>query len=218
MQSVILEGRSYPSDPAPTMPSAAPRPSKAIVREVDFEVSADKNTLRFFYPRFNIETTVTPQTLKTVLQNVYSSSYGWQQVSNRPKRPFKSALSLENNEFVYLIFRLKEERKWQFSRVGWPITVGSVARGYFFEALRVDSSGSRDRGDDKELVRDGCKLAYVIAAGKEAFEQEDVFCHPINLHIDLITDELYDGGGTTRQPCYLPIIVDPDIRYPGGGQ
>ena len=57
----------------------------------------------------------------------------------------------------------------------------------------------------------------MIAAADETLSTTGAYCHPINLHIDLISDVTgKDDGKDVTRTCYLPVILDPDVRFPGG--
>jgi hypothetical protein len=187
------------------------------VREVDLEFDPRTRTLKIFYSRKNSNVQVADDAaLNALLMSLYSPNHQYDPAPpGPPKRPFDSNLSLNNDRGRYIIFKLKDGLNWQFAREGWPITIGEQGENYFFDAFRIDADGVADRGDDKQLRRDGCMIAYVIASGDAAIKDGGAYCHPINLHVDLIGEVLPDSG-PPAQKCYLPIIIDPDVRYPGG--
>lgn len=206
--------RSYPFGRAANR-NEKPRPEFATVREVDFSVSPNGNNLVIFYSRYTKDIYIKDEVeLRKFLISLYDSNFEYETgAPPAPSDPFDSQLSLNNDNLRYIVFRLKDGRNWQFAREGWPITIGEQGKDYFYDAYRVDMNGVADRGDDRKLIRDGCKVAYVMAAADEVFAETGAYCHPINLHIDLAIEV---QGSATKKRCYLPIIVDPDVRYPGG--
>jgi hypothetical protein len=211
------ENRSYPFGRAADR-MGKPNPTTAIIREIDFTAPGN-NDLYVYYSRYTKPITVIDEVeLRKILISVYDPGFPYDKFAPMaPEEPFDSQLSLNNDELRYIIFRLKAGKNWQFAREGWPITIGDEGKNYFYEAHRVDRKGIWDKGDDRKLIRDGCQVAYVIAAADEVLAKTGAYCHPINLHIDLIheVDGLLDGK-PIKKTCYLPLIVDPDVRYPGG--
>jgi hypothetical protein len=51
-------------------------------------------------------------------------------------------------------------------------------------------------------------VAYFLSDGQKAKGSKTSYIHPINIHVDLV----YEGLATD----YMPLIIDPDIRHPGG--
>ncbi len=68
---------------------------------------------------------------------------------------------------------------------------------------RKASGNSSDFGDEDAALRDRCKIAFLAAKGKAA-----TYDHAINLHVDLVFDRV--------KPRLMPLMIDPDVRYPGG--
>jgi len=191
------------------------KPENAIVREIDFEVPT-AGVLRVFYSRFSKDVPVANDgELKGIIALLHEDRFpSWEQDPPKQSLPFDSELSVYNDRWKYIIFLLRKNKNWQFAQKHWPITIGEKYQAFFYDAARADSKGIPDYGDDEDLIREGCRVAYVMAAADEALSTAGAYRHSINLHIDLIND-VKDKNGVIKK-CYLPIIVDPDIRFPGG--
>ena len=213
-RNYVMGDRSYPFGRAGNR-KEKPKPEFAVVRELDFEISPDGKNLTIFYSKYTKDIYVKDDVeLRKLLISLYDSNFPYETTKPPPPDdPFDSQLSLSNDNLRYMIFRLKDGRNWQFAREGWPITIGEAGMAYFYDAHRVDAKGVADKGDDRKLIRDGCMVAYVMAAADEVFAETGAYCHPINLHVDLFHEV---QGQPTKKTCYLPIIIDPDVRYPGG--
>ncbi|HWT13731.1 MAG TPA: nucleotide synthetase [Allosphingosinicella sp.] len=213
----VLSPFTQPSYPTGVF-SGEDRPEYAVVREIDYKEqtlpgSGGVKELTFYFSRHskNVKLADDPYKgdFRKLLLEVCTNAPG--KGESKPGKPFNSPLSLLNDKLIYVIYRLSEDKNWQFSREGPPITVGQAAHdlGTYYDAFRVDKGGYADRGTDPKFVRDGCRVAHFIADGAKIVEQAGCYSHPINLHVDLIWTE----GGREH---YMPIIIDPDVRYPGG--
>ncbi|HEV2818528.1 MAG TPA: nucleotide synthetase [Allosphingosinicella sp.] len=182
------------------------RPTEATVREIDFEISEDGKELDFFFSRADFSVPISVD-LNTLLRDIRDNAFGYgNNAQKEPRDPFESRLSLGNKKYVYVIYRLSDNKRWQFCRDFAPITLGKKAAdsGRYFEARRFDKDGVARKIKDGTPAKDESIVAYFIADNENSGNYNG---HSINLHVDL----LYQG--TRRR---LPITIDPDIRYPGG--
>jgi hypothetical protein len=127
--------------------------------------------------------------------------------------PYTNKLSLQNDENCYVVYRLTDSKNWQFAHKKAPFSVGEKGNeaSVYSGVRRVDADGNVDDGADPNDKRYGCKIAYFIADGaRAAANQPGGYVHEFNIHVDLIVED--DAG----QPSYMPIDIDPDVRYPGG--
>ena len=129
-----------------------------------------------------------------------------------PTQPMESPLSVHNDDLCYVVFLLDRDWNWQFARTGAVISIEEGVGDYFREARRVDDRGTpTDRRAPAPV--DGAMAAYVLAHGRRARQnsRHDSYSHEFNLHVEFLKGN--SGGGiVSRQP----LIIDPDIRYPGG--
>lgn len=197
---------TYPFDPPANYDG--PMPRHVIVREITF--APRENELKFYFSRgIDIDLDSYPDSFEEIVDKVCNRSFAFPPRPLKLVSPFKSPLSLSNNRFSYVVYVLSENKNWQFSRRGWPITITKLPIGRYYNGRRADKSGhaKADPGDFLNN-RDDCNVAFFIADGRNPAPDGD----NINLHIDLT---FRDVGET---PYFMPLIVDPDIRWPGGSQ
>lgn len=196
------------------------RPLYAIIREVDYRREGTDDELWFYYSRWSDNVDVpSVNRLEELINDVADRDYRWDHQSPSypdPTKPFTSLLSLKNTQVSYVIFKLSD-KPWQFCGRGRPITVGrkGMQKEAYFEGHRVFSGwNEKDTGtpfDDPDPPKNGSKVAYFIADAEKAGRNEprNEYSHPMNLHVDL--RQTVNGD-----KYYMPIIIDPDVRYPGG--
>lgn len=207
LPSVELREYQSPNDP---------RPTYATVREIDFELDVNKGELSFFYSRADFRTPVNNHVtdLLPLLTRIRDSNFGWDDDDQKePKVPYSSRLSLRNNQWRYIILKLSRSKNWQFCRDHPPFTLSKKAfnADLYREARRFEVDGTTSRVYQNPAgsgtfvpVRDGSFVAYFVADNRTSGNFED---HGFNIHVDL----LYQGT-----QLRLPIVIDPDVRYPGG--
>lgn len=116
-----------------------------------------------------------------------------------------SPLDLNCKTDCYLVFKLAEGWNWQFADSGDCFTTKKPHGGKYSDLVHVMPDGT-EIGSGKP-IGDGCMIVYVRARGKNA-NYKDGF----NLTVELLVGE--DRSGAKRR---TQIIIDPDIRNPGGG-
>lgn len=132
------------------------------------------------------------------------------QSTNRSKDTLLS-INFENIPLSYIVIKLSSRYHWQFSRTVAPFMMdkSDKNRNCFLEARRFDSAGNLV--DDNNETKDGCRFSYFIAdPSKFITNANNEFQHRFNIHIDLL-----EMDGATID-SYMPIIIDPDVRHPGG--
>jgi len=161
--------------------------------------------------------------LKALVDNVCRPAYVFNngELPPDPTKPYGSPLSLKVPDLSYVIYKLSK-RSWQFACRGYPLTVGtsSYSRYFCFEASRCapyhtgaigEGYDGRDQGSAFEvpvMPRNECKVAFFVVNGTlaRANEADGEYEHAFNLHVDLLFADDH----------HLPIMIDPDVRYPGG--
>lgn len=135
-------------------------------------------------------------------------------------QPFSCDLSLDINDLCYVVIMLPREKNWQFARIDSPITVPiqpithPAATPVAWEARLVNDDGITEtpgvpaQGGNPAVVKQGFRTAYFIVDGRyvAAPSMGTRKEMPFNLHIEVLS-----SNGT-----YIPIIIDPDVGYPGG--
>jgi hypothetical protein len=196
----------------------APIARYATVREIEFAPDGDR--LRMYFSKWSNEVDLNPYGgIQGLIDAIFSTSqpYRFQhETESVPDSPYLSGLSLRNGSLRYIVYVLSA-KQWQVCRIGRPVTLGKKAAdsGVYYNARRswAPGPGGTDNGTsfeaDENQGRDGCKVLYFLANGTAALAQSqppNEYEHRINLHVDLIQDAQHR----------IPIIIDPDIRFPGG--
>lgn len=189
---------------------ARPRPTTAIIREVDIKPGANID-IRF--SRANHKITLADEAeWRALLKRIGAGNFNFPGSGDpKPKRPYTSPLSLNCHELSYVVYILTR-KNWQFAREGGaPITISSDAPdNIYFESRRIDPSGGTNDGWSE---KDNCIAAYMIVDGDTASHSgKGEYVNRINLHVDL------ESKGANNESLYMPIIIDPDIRHPGGSE
>jgi hypothetical protein len=200
-----------------------PLPKWAIVMEIDFKEHVNTDGVKellFYFSRYNDVVNLEAYGgIERLINDVSRPGFTFthdEPIYPDPVLPHSSPLSLRNEQRSYVIYRLSA-KNWQFGRRGYPITVGTADddKDYCFDAFKVPSSGYADRNPGfaftsmTETPLDNCKVAFFISDGEHALHVggENEYSHAINLHVDLVY----------KSPARrIPIMVDPDVRFPGG--
>jgi hypothetical protein len=211
---IFLRMLTEPALPVPDY-TTSPRPKYATVRELDIRPSG--NRIDILYSRANHIIDLDDISIEDLLKMV--ASPGYNRYPDEPKPPpnnqnkkYDTPLSLANREWCYVIFKLTA-KNWQFAAKRPPvaISVDALKAKVYFEARRVDPNGVADPATIGGTTKNGCTVAYVIADGRKATsDNPQGYSHPFNLHVDIVTED-WQGN-----PSYIPITIDPDIRFPGG--
>lgn len=189
-------------------PSGQDRPTLATVREIDADVDGD---ISFFFSRgtFNVNLDAYTGGLSGLLEDVRTGHFKYtDDTYDRPQPPM-TPLSLNNRRLSYVVYKLRS-RNWQFAKNHPPFSIGKKGKDaqVYFEARRVDKYGNVERVRKRKPVKDDCMVAYFIADGFKAAGFTGQYIHALNIHVDLVFG--------SRPRGYTPLIIDPDVRHPGG--
>lgn len=190
-------------------------PTIATVREIDVE--ATHNWVSFFFSRgtYFVDLTTYPGGFDGLLRDVQSGAFRYEDdMSNRPDPP-ATPLSLNNQTLTYVVYKLAD-KNWQFCRNHPPFSMGPKLENskLYCEARRVTRFGVKERVVQNPVtkewspVTDDCTVAYFIADGFAALGTTGIYTHAINIHVDFVF--------RAAETSYTPIIIDPDVRHPGG--
>lgn len=106
-------------------------------------------------------------------------------------------------EPAYIVFKLDPRLNWRFSDNDPVISHKQAGEAAYYGGLRhVRPNGSYS---DRPVA--DCMMVFLIA-----MPPAGDYKHGFNFHVDLIQKPLLDH---TKQRI-LPLIIDPDIRFPGG--
>jgi hypothetical protein len=109
----------------------------------------------------------------------------------------KSPLDLHSRKPCYFVLELDDRFNWQFQHDGPAITAKKHLADKYCELHHIRPGAGHGPAE-------GCKLIYFAATNPPTAETPGE--HPFNFHVEFLQHD------NKR----LPIIIDPDIRYPGG--
>ncbi len=181
---------------------------KGLIYELD--VFADAGSIRIGYSGACSSTVADEQSFRDILKGVVKGSYpaNWTTPPN-PRRPLTdSDLSIYTNEICYIAFVLNHKKKkhWRYTLVGDPIKKWRESPNNYSNLKRMDRNGNVLPGHRPQSK---CIAAYFVADGASSSNGVSSYEHYFNLHVDI----LHKNNGT-----YVPIVIDPDVRYPGGNE
>jgi hypothetical protein len=121
-----------------------------------------------------------------------------------------SPLDLNCNREAYVIFKLASDWNWHFSPDGVTFTTKADERGRYFNLINVtydSATGVIARYRGGEPIEGECRLLYFRARGTTMG-----YCDGFNLiaELDLGTAGIPPVKRRTK------LVIDPDIRHPGG--
>jgi hypothetical protein len=182
-------------------------PTLATIRELEIDGGPARIDIR--YSRANYEVDLTAfNGLDDVLMRLHNNNISLKQ-SGAVKQEYESPLSLGNKKYCYVIIKLVA-KNWQFSGAEPPfsIAIEQWDKGLYYEARKVHLGKKLG----KDAKQNGCMIAYFIADGAAAYDDapEGKYSHGFNFHLDFV----YKNHKS--EDTYMPVLIDPDIRYPGG--
>lgn len=119
---------------------------------------------------------------------------------SKPSKRKPTKMSFRCKDLVYLVFKLDDKIDWRFTVDGPAVSMDGIWSGkdVFFAPKKAGE------------LANGRTYAYAIANcpnGTLDPSSSDIEAR-FNLHVDFL-----EGGETD---AYTPVIIDPDVRYPGG--
>lgn len=124
--------------------------------------------------------------------------------SSPPLDRVVSPLDTNCSEQCYLVFQLSSSREWQFSNDGDCFTTKDDEGEKYTDLWHVDSK--KYEYPSGEALPDGCRILYLRANCRNVG-----FRDGFNLCVDLLM-----GVDKDSQRRRTRLIIDPDIRNPGG--
>jgi hypothetical protein len=117
-------------------------------------------------------------------------------------------MSLRLSKPRYLVYHLDDALSWRFSRNFAPFTQdAALAKDQIFSDARLITNEGKLLAAG-EFCAD-CRFAVLIFTPPADLPPD--FVYRFNLHIELLDDPNDPING-----AYIPIILDPDVRWPGG--
>ena len=185
-QVAIREGTA--SDPVPT---------KILVRQIGL-VDGPGGPFGFIGPDATRPFSV--QAFDRIIDDLLEGSY-----APMPSAPlFNRPLDVNCSDTTLFIFYLSSQRDWRFTRRARAVTLGDFdeqEQKNYYGLRHVTNEGISGA---PPLTSD-CKIAFFTAK-----KSSDRFAHPFNLNIELLYTSDTEGENT------VPMVIDPDVRYPGG--
>ncbi|MEP2103763.1 MAG: nucleotide synthetase [Parasphingorhabdus sp.] len=191
-------------------------PKKAVAIEVDlsFDPASKKATLQIIkVAKSSGNFSDHADFLKWAKGQVVSPTWGRKVGFNPTKGKRKpTKMSLKYKDPFYLFVKLSDNLNWRFAADGAPLSMDRYWRNkeVFFDSFSFD-----DHGDivPNPSTATTCKHAYTIVNCDKAKETpgSDDFEARFNLHVDLV-----ENPTDLVNSSYIPIILDPDVRWPGG--
>jgi len=177
------------------------KPGRATIRELN--IIADDSSIRCFFSGAVIDIAVPVAGIQALVAQIVNGAVkvdeppykggDWKNGTNVKQTKKLTPLSLRCQDCRYVVYVLKRPKNWVFSQprngLG-PFSVSTEGKKYNF------SDG--DSGVEY--------ISYLISDGVSAHEGKDNYGHRINIHVDLTLDN----------DARIPLIIDPDIRHPGG--
>jgi hypothetical protein len=121
----------------------------------------------------------------------------------------ETPMSINGEKSRLIMLKLSENNNLQFNQGGAPISVALGTKDNFGGVFKIDNEGNFISSG--ALMGEGpsphCK--HAIFAVQAVPEQAPPLS--FNIHLDLVD---YDDNGDINYK--IPIIIDPDVRHPGG--
>ncbi len=191
----------------PTTANPAPTPQRIIVREIGIGNPAGDKPYVYLEPDkhhpYNGQAS-----LDAILLGLINGNYNQQGPVDQYYRPLDLNLSYPS----IIVFWLNAEPSWRFSHKSYGATLGefdvpSERNNYFsLRHVLLDPSGSESYFNDHTKR---CRIIYFTAKPPNRS-----FFHPFNLNVEYLFN---DVNGDSK-PNTLPVVIDPDIRNPGGSE
>ena len=185
-------------------PTQVPVPQRIIVRELTIDESDSAGPFVFKQPDQSHPCTQLSD-ISQMITRIRTNSY-----VHRPNAaPYDRPLDLNLQVSTCFIIRLSPKWAWRFSSTLKGAMLGQLPPGEknnYYNLRHVLDSGVEgpDPFDEVEF----CRLIYFVATPVSAG-----FEHAFNLNIEFV----YPGGTVpSKKPNTVPIVIDPDVRHPGG--
>jgi hypothetical protein len=152
--------------------------------------------------------------LEKVLDGNFPAETDWKTPKEYGSTPPKTPLSIFNNkEKCYMVFIL-DKKNWQFAEKELPFQVENGKEEFYLGAKCAWKAGTKYYFRRRPSALVNCTVAYFIANGDEDSEfSAGDFSTSFNIYLNLTFPVTIGSNVVTR---LLPIMVDPDVGYPGG--
>jgi hypothetical protein len=176
-----------------------PPPQRLIVRQIDLDLGGGEFNLVFREP----DKSHPVASLPGVLQKIQNSQYQ----NQLPVPEYHRPLDLNIVEPSLVVIFLSYGWKWRYSHQRFGITLGENVDQSYYANLRHVLGRVTSPNPFGHL--DGmCRIAHFLAR-----PEAGTFAHSINFNVELVHEDVFGDPPNTT-----PIVIDPDIRNPGGSQ
>ncbi len=182
-------------------------PEFIVVREID--MAPPGSAYPFVFKRPDRRYKYSPQTLEGIVQDLLDGAYepnGW---VNQYYRPLDVKLSAP----TCFVFHLSDRWSWRFSTKQDGVSLGesdaAVQQRYANVRHFIDTVGSGTHYEHGDL----CRILCFTAVPELNAQQEVV---PFHHQFNLIVEFVYPDGEGNEKINVIPVIIDPDVRHPGG--
>lgn len=178
-------------------------PQRVVVREIDMAPPGSLYPFVLHRPDRSHPIDDLAEIIESIREDRYQRKYP----VNQYYRPLDMKLSVP----TCFVFFLSSRWNWRFSSKSKGALLGDIEadlRKNYTKLRHVldDNEGSPDRHPHDKF----CKIIY-FNANPPATPVPD-FNHPFDLMVEFVYP---DGDGPNKQNT-IPIVIDPDIRHPGG--
>lgn len=182
-------------------------PKWVFALEVDLTIKGGGKDISIDFSGGDLWDSGSPQNTKSILK----------EIANGNKKYFKNLSHMSDKRMsahlkdydICFIFYLCKKIDWEYSASQTPISLndGDYYNKYVRDSYRVDKNG--DNIPPKKIAL-GCRTAYVVVNGAGCYTHKSDDSFPFNLLVDLMYTS---ASGVPRK---LPIVIDPEIQWPGG--
>ena len=194
-------------NPTPVSTGNGILPNWVFALEVDLTVKGGGKDISIDFSGGSLWDSGSPQNTRAILK----------EIANGEKKYFKNlgymadkrmSAHLKYNDICF-IFYLCEKIDWEYSASQTPISLnnGDYYNKYVRDSYRVDKNGNNI---PPKIIAADCRTAYVVINGVGCYNYKPSDSFPFNLLVDL----MYKSTSGVRRK--LPIVIDPEIQWPGG--
>lgn len=182
-------------------------PQHIVVRQIDMAPAGSDYPFVFKSPDRRYQ--YTPNNLQNIVAQLLDGTYRPNGMVNQYYRPLDVKLSAT----TCFVFHLVDSWPWRFSSKQDGATIGeslsSVQQRYANLRHFIDVNGSPTHYPHDQFCRTIC---FTADPELDAMSNVIPFQHLFNLVVEFV----YPDGDAPNVENVIPVIIDPDIRYPGG--
>jgi hypothetical protein len=182
-------------------------PARYIFREVSLELNGG---LQFFYRNPGLARPLLQGGIEAVIAALIAPPPRAVSLMAAPPGPAVRQSPLDLRIYglpAYVVLKLDPELNWHFSADQAAVSLKTATVGESYGGLRHVLPDGTIRPEPGP----GCSIVYFVAR-PPAIGPDGSYRHGLNFHVELVQN--ISGGSS--ESSILPIIIDPDVGYPGG--